>query len=470
VTRRRSLEDRFTRFFAGTLVTLYGFVALGIWGSSREHGRQFAMLTLETEAESLASYIAASGRLDAPELREMEHGPIPIWMRVTQDERVLAESPGSPDPPRRPPRSTEEIRYWRSAPGEPAFLVLRHAVGGPVSGLGDGLTVVAVGDIASVRAIERRLGLGLVALAALIIPLATWIGRWVARRALAPMTGLVSEIRALSDAGHSRQLTVPADTVVEVSLLAESFNDVLARLDANLETTRRFTEDTSHEIRNPLAVLRTGLEVNLRHDRSPAEYRGLLRENLDEIQRLQSILDGLLGLARAEPGRNDLLHRERVDIARAAGEIASRFTAVTAERRSPIELHAPARLDFACDPRLVRLILFNLLDNALKYGPEGRPVVLEVNGAGGNARIAVMTEGAAIAPEQRDRLFERYDRPGPRQRGGVGGLGLSVVRWAAEAHGGEARYSYSAAGNCFEAILRAGGPSPEPPAAPHVAS
>ena len=458
---RRTLEERLSRFFAGTLVVLYGLTAVGVWGASRQNGRQFAMLALKTEAETVAAYVAASGRLDAPELAEVENEPFPIWMRITDGERVLAETPGSPDPPRRRPRTTEEIEYWRPSIGANTLLVLRHSVGGRVSALGDQLTVFAIGDIASVRSLERRLAVGLGGLAVLVIPLATWVGRLISRRALAPITGLVGEIRSLSGAESLRPLTVPAATVSEVAVLADSFNDVLGRLDANLETMRRFTEDASHEIRNPLAVLRAGLEVSLRHERSPAEYRALLAENLDEIQRLQSILDGLLWLARAEPGRNDVLQRERVDLSRTARETSRRFAAVVAERGASIQLRVPEKLEFDCDPRLVRLILFNLLDNALKHGPEGHPVLLEVAPDGPRARIAVTTDGPPIGERQRERLFERYDRPAEGGRGGAGGLGLSVVRWAAEAHAGDSRYFAADGRNVFE--VRLGAPDPTPP-------
>ena len=458
MTRRRSLEDRVARWFAGTLVVLYGLAAIGIWGSSRQNGRQFATLALKTEAEAVASYVAASGHLDAPELAEMEREPFPIWLRVTGTTRVLAETPGSPDPPKGAPESTEDVSYWRPAGGGAPLLVLRHAVGGDVAGQlagpGEKITVHAIGDLAPVRELELRLGAGLFVLAILMIPFSTWVGRRIARRALAPITGLVGEIRNLGGADADRRLSTPAGAVTEVSVLSESFNDVLARLEANLEAMRRFTEDASHEIRNPLAVLRTGLEVVLRQERPGAEYRALLVENLEEIQRLQSILDGLLLLARTERGRRDLLQREPLDLSRVAAETAARFAVVAAERRSPLEIEAPPALSFEGDARLVRLAVFNLIDNALKHGPEGRPIRLELAAEPGGARFAVITEGAPILAETRSRLFERYDRPGKSERGGVGGLGLSVVRWAAEAHGGEARYVAGEGTNRFELTLR----------------
>jgi signal transduction histidine kinase len=336
------------------------------------------------------------------------------------------------------------------------MLLLRHAVGGSASALGDHITVHAIGDLEPVRALENRLGAGLLLLGILMIPFATWLGRGIARRALAPITELVDEIRALSSERmeSTRPLSAPTGAVTEVAVLTEAFNHALGRLDVHLRTMRRFTEDASHEIRNPLSVLRTGLEVALRHERTEAEYRALLVENLEEIQRLQSILDGLLLMARAEPDRLDLLQREPVDLVRAAREAAHRFSVVAHERSSAIEIHAPEPVEIDGDPRLVRLIFFNLLDNALKHGAEGEPIVVEVTADATGARIAVSNAGSPIPEETRRTLFERYDRPSSGDRGGVGGLGLSVVRWAAEAHGGEARYGAAAGGNRFEVELR----------------
>jgi signal transduction histidine kinase len=323
-----------------------------------------------------------------------------------------------------------------------------------VGGVGDRVTVSAIGDISGVRALEARLGAGLALFGLLVIPFATRVGRLLSRRALAPLTGLVGEIRALPSDRADRRLPVPDRAVAEVAELADAFNDVLGRLDASLETMRRFTEDASHEIRNPLAVMRTGLEVLLRKERPLAEYRALSRENLEEIVRLQSILDGLLLLARAEPERERVLQRETVDVARLAREIATRFAIVATERRAPVVVDAAAPAVVDGDARLLQLVLFNLIDNALKHGAEGHPVRVEVAAAAGSVRLAVENQGSPIPVEARSRLFERYDRPGAEVVAGVGGLGLSVVRWAAEAHAGEARYVATETGNRFEVELR----------------
>jgi signal transduction histidine kinase len=247
--------------------------------------------------------------------------------------------------------------------------------------------------------------------------------------------------------------------------LSDAFNGVLRRLDSSLEAMRRFTEDASHEIRNPLAVMRTGLEVLLRKDRPLADYRLMSQENLEEIVRLQSILDGLLLLARAEPERLLLLHFEAVDIARLAREIATRFAIVAAERQISLEVEAPESKLVHGDSRLLQLVLFNLLDNALKHGSPGQPVRLSVEESAEKLLLAVENYGTPVPQAARSRLFERYDRPNSDSGSGVGGLGLSVVRWAARVHGGEARYSATSMGNRFEVELgRTEAALPLPPA------
>ena len=119
---------------------------------------------------------------------------------------------------------------------------------------------------------------------------------------------------------------------------------MLARLERSVATLRRFTADASHEIRNPLSILRTGLEVALRRERSPEEYRRLLAENLEEIDQLHATLDGLLALGRAEPGRRPELTREAVDFGALVQRTAERFATAAAERGATIRLAAATSL------------------------------------------------------------------------------------------------------------------------------
>lgn len=456
MTRAPSLEGRVASWFATTLVVLYGVIAIGIWASSYENGRRYAVLSLKTEAESVAAYVAIRGRINAPELDEVEEEPFPIWIRVISGDDVVASTPGAPVLGPHPPESTQDVLYLRPEHAEEPLLVVRHAVGGRGSRLGPDLFVEAIGEISSIRRDERLLASGLAVLGLVIIPLAAGGGRLLARRSLAPIAHLVRDIRGLSETSADRRLSVPEGAVEEVAVLAEAFNGVLSRLDQSLETMRRFTEDASHEIRNPLTVLRTGIEVTLRRDRGVDEYRTVLLENLQEIDHLQAILEGLLAMARSQGDRGVDLQRERVDLAQLILETRDRMSPVAEDRQTPIRVDLGADLELDGDPRILRLIVFNLLDNALKHGAEGEPVTVAAGREGGSLRLTVSNAGKAIPGEHRDLVFERYYRvEGGGSRRDVGGLGLSVVRWAAESHGGQARLLDETGRTTFEVVLPA---------------
>lgn len=441
-------------WFAATLVVLYGVVAAGLWGTTRQRKRDYAMLTLKTEAEAVATFVAATGSADAPEILEAETEPFPIWIRLVDDRRIVAATPGSPDVPAASPEATDEALYLRPPGAVKPMLVVRHAIGGQGRDLGREIAVEAIGDIASLRVEERRLGLGLGVLGLVIIPLAAGGGRLLAARALAPLGELVRDIGSLEPETPGRRLAVPEGAVEEVAVLAEAFNDVLGRLERTLHTMRRFTADASHEIRNPLAVLRTGLEVTLRRDRDVADYQRVLHENLDEILRLQSILDGLLVLARAEPEAAVSSGFRRVDLAAATRETAHRFGSVLEETGSRIEIDAAETVELQGDPRLLRLAVFNLIDNALKHGPVGQTVGVALRESGDSIELEVTDQGPGVAAEHRPHIFERYYRPADgSDMPNVGGLGLSVVRWVTDVHGGRVQLVESERGARFRVRL-----------------
>jgi len=439
-----TLVSRLTWWFAASLLALYGLPATLIYLYESVQARQYAMLTLKTEAESLASYVAQSGSLDAPELRKPEEAPIPMWLRVTQDGRVLAQTPGTPTlPARNGPEEVVSVSYGRE------YIVVRHQVGGVTPGR----WVEAIGSMEPLQRYQLRLGAGLLLIGFVVIPLAAFGGRALAGRALRPIGGLVAAIRGLDPARMDSRLPVPGKVVEEVAVLSTAFNGLLDRLDENVDRMRRFTADASHEIRNPLSVLRTGLEIGLRRDRSVPEYQELLRENLREIERLHAVVEGLLLLARDGSREGLRIARAPVDLSEVVRATAGSLAASAAEFGVTIEVTAEPGCTVAGDAGLLRLVVFNLLDNALKHSPEGESVSVEVGRSNGDAALRIADRGPGVRPEDRDRLFERFFRGGPASGTGVGGIGLSVVRWVAEAHGGSVRLLDSERGAVFEVVL-----------------
>ncbi|HEX6899875.1 MAG TPA: ATP-binding protein [Thermoanaerobaculia bacterium] len=451
--RSGSLVARLTWWFAISLLALYGVPAVLVYFYASAQARQYAVLTLKTEAEALASYVAETGAFDAPELREMEETPIPTWMRVTRAGRILAMTPGSPPVASLPdPDRAGLVVDVVFLPTKPPYVLVRHQVGGGEKGT----YVEAIGSMQPLLYAQRRLGAGLLLVGLVIIPLAALGGRALAQRALRPIGGLVSAIGGLDPNRLDQRRPLPESGVEEVDVLSRAFNALLDRLDEGVERMRRFTADASHEIRNPLSVLRTGLEIALRRERSPREYQELLRENLQEIDRLHAVVEGILLLTRDTPGNELRLARDPVDLGELAGSTAASLAAYAAEQGVRIETVAESGLVVSGDAGLLRLVVFNLLDNALKHSPPGETVRLETYRNNGAATLVVSDHGPGVRPEDRERLFERFYRGGPAAGTGVGGIGLSVVRWVAEAHGGSTRLLETEKGAAFEVVLPAG--------------
>lgn len=452
-----SLVSRLTWWFAGTLLALYGIAAGLVYRYESIQARQYALLTLKTEAEALAAYIAGTGAFDAPELAQPEEAPIPMWLRVVRDGRVLAQTPGTPSLPASPastPPGEDPVVSVSFHPGAPGYLVVEHQVGGR----GAGTRVEAVGSMDPLLKNQRRLGAGLFLVGLVVIPLAALGGRALARRALRPIEDLVAEIRGLDPTRPEGRLSLREGVVEEVAVLSRSFNLLLGRLEESVERMRRFTADASHEIRNPLGVLRTGLEIALRRDRTAGECQELLRENLEEIERLQAVVEGILLLARDGPGHELRITPAPVDLAALVRATAAFFAPSAGERGVRIDEHVQPGLTVTGDAALLRLAVFNLLDNALKHSPEGETVRVEAAQRNGGVSLLVADRGPGVRPEDRDRVFERFFRGGPASGSGVGGIGLSVVRWVADAHGGSAHLLDSDRGAVFEIVL----PEPRP--------
>ncbi|HKH44494.1 MAG TPA: ATP-binding protein [Thermoanaerobaculia bacterium] len=445
-----TLVARLAWWFAVSLLALYGIPATLVYVYASAQARQYAVLTLKSEAEALAAYVAESGSLDAPELRASEEAPIPMWLRVLRDSTVLAQTPGTPKLPPPPALvgngAVVEVSFLST---QPPYVVVRHEVGGPTPGL----RVEAIGSMEPLQRSKRRLGLGLLLVGFVVIPLAAMGGRALAQRALRPIGDLVEAIQGLDPDRREGRLHLPGSVVEEVAVLSRAFNVLLGQLEESVQRMRRFTADASHEIRNPLSVLRTGLEIALRRERTPSDYQALLRENLQEIDRLHAVVEGILLLARDVPGSELRLASAPVDLGDVVRATTAFFAGSAAESEIRIDAHLEPDLVISGDAGLLRLVVFNLLDNAVKHSPKGEIVRIEARREDGAVILRIADHGPGVRPEDRDRVFERFFRGGPASGTGVGGIGLSVVRWVAEAHGGSARLLDTDKGAAFEVRL-----------------
>lgn len=278
-------------------------------------------------------------------------------------------------------------------------------------------------------------------------------GYVVTRRWLTPLDEMVEEANRITANDLGRRLPVrnPDD---ELGRLAGVFNVTLDRLEASFATLDRFVTDASHELRTPLTTLRSVGEVGLRRSRTVDEYREIIGSMLEEAQRLQVLIHRLLDLASAEGGAAELQRSEvKADVV--ASTCVSELGILAESKRQQLTVDAqPCSL--WTDPVILRQALQNLVDNAIKYSPEGSEIHVAVQEADLEIRISVADEGPGISAEHRVHLTERFYRPDRsrgRDKGGFG-LGLSITKAYMRVLGGRLEYRPGTPrGSVFELIL-----------------
>lgn len=288
----------------------------------------------------------------------------------------------------------------------------------------------------------------------LVLALAAAGGWWLGRAGLRPLTAMAAEARAITARTPDRRLSVP-DAGEELRHLADAFNSVLGRLGSALATQRRFMADASHELRTPVSIVRTAADVTLsRPERDEGEYREALAAIAEQSARLARLVDDMLVLARADAGGYPM-QIARVDL----GSLVRSGIRDLMSRADDKEIRINVAGEDAAvrgDPTLLRRLFENLLSNAIAYTAREGAVDVSVARDNGHVLLRVADTGPGIPSQDQERIFERFVRLDPaRERGGAG-LGLSIARWVAEAHGGELRVESSGpAGTIFRATLPA---------------
>jgi len=262
-------------------------------------------------------------------------------------------------------------------------------------------------------------------------------GYWMSQRALAPVDQITQTARSISVQNLSSRLAVPK-TRDELQRLSQTLNSMLERLEAAFKKITQFTADASHELRTPVALMRTRAELSLRKPRSAEEYRDALTQVHSELVKISSLVEKLMLLARSDYGA-ETLQLATSNLAEIVREACDQGTTLAESKQ--IDFHKdipqePVWID--ADPNALGRLFLILIDNAVKYTPPGGRVDVVVKGEGGSALGEVRDTGIGIAEEDLSHVFERFyraDKARSRESGGVG-LGLSIGRWIAEAHAG----------------------------------
>jgi len=285
------------------------------------------------------------------------------------------------------------------------------------------------------------------------VALGAALGALVARTALSPVTRFTRRTEELAGDGDTSQ-RIHTERTDELGRLARTFNTTLDALERSVEAQRHLVADASHELRTPIASLRANIQT-LEHDqRLPAAERESLRADiLQQLDELTSLVADIVELARgAKPG--ELVDDVRVD--RIVEDVAARAS-VRAQDGVTLDVRTEPTL-VRGDPARIQRAVSNLVDNALKWSPEGAAVEIELAADG----LSVRDHGPGFSESDLPHIFERFYRADSARALPGSGLGLAIVRQAAEAHGGQVQAANAPGGG---ALLRVSfGPSVRAPA------
>jgi len=316
----------------------------------------------------------------------------------------------------------------------------------------------------AVRRELRLLRLSLILVVLCTLALAGFGGWFLARRSLAPVVQMTERARRISAENLDQRLPV-SNAHDELGRLAATFNELLTRLDNAFEQQHRFMADASHELRTPLSVMRTATGVTLEQKtRSDGEYREALSIVDEQARRLTHIVEDMFMLARADIGQR-VLEQSEFYLDELLCETARAAEVLATPKGITIDAGEFPRVNYRGDESLLRQMVLNLLDNAIKHTSPGGVVRIALERRSTTYAIVVSDTGTGIPPEAQSHIFERFyrvdkarSRADGSEVGGGAGLGLSIAKWTAEAHFGGLELLHSDKnGSTFVASLPADG-------------
>jgi two-component system OmpR family sensor kinase len=300
---------------------------------------------------------------------------------------------------------------------------------------------------------EEELNDAIIALAGVgfAVLLAGSILAWrLAGGVLGPVRAVTTTARSITETSLARR--IPELGRDEIAQLAATFNDMLDRLERAFETQRQFLDDAGHELRTPLTIVHGQLEL-LQED--PAERQRTIELVLDEVKRMGRMVDDLILLAQSD--EPDFLQFEPVDVATLTSDLHAKARAL-GDRDWRID--AVGRGIIVADRQRLTQAVVQLAKNAVEHTADGAEIGLGSAVSPGNARFWVRDTGSGVAAEDRERIFQRFERGADRSSEGAG-LGLAIVTAIARAHGGRAELDGAARGATFSITVPTDQPEPE---------
>ncbi len=335
--------------------------------------------------------------------------------------------------------------------GEP-LRIITYPVKRPGSDINSIVQVAT--SLSGVQDTLRKLILILVSIVPLALIIASIGGIFLANKVLKPINEINRITREITSKNLQLRVPLPS-THDELGQLVETINEMIERLEKSFLQIQQFTADASHELKTPLTILKGEAELALRKQRDPEEYREYLRSSLEEINRMTRLVQDLLILSRADTGRLTL-HKEPLNLATLVDACCDQCRFLGEGQEVKVLFDRQEEIWVLGDKYRLKQMLFNLVENAIKYSDRGRKVEVHTRQNGRFVNVLVKDEGVGIDKKDIPYIFDRFyrvDKSRSREAGGTG-LGLSICKWIAEAHGGKITVeSTLGKGSCFTVWL-----------------
>ena len=460
-----SIRFRLTAWYTAILAATLALVGAGVWLGMRQSIHETVDKDLRARMNAVRTRIekelaAAEPGAFREELAELGEAAGGARLRVT-DRRGASvfdstEGRGWPAPPADPSRL--------SAKGHAATIWVRdlplRSLRAPVRVRGDSWTVEVAAPIDEYYEMLDAFGWTACLAAPLLLLLATAGGYWMSGRALAPVDRITRTAQSIGARNLSARLPL-GGSGDELDRLSATLNAMFERLEAAFQRITRFTADASHELRTPVAIVRTTAELALSKPRQSAEYVKALEGVLKESERASSLIEGLMELVRADAGAEGVAS-VALDLSDALREACAEIQVLADAAQLRLATDIPPEFPAHGDAAALRRLFLILLDNAVKYTPPGGEIHVSLSRSEGAAAVEVRDTGVGIAAEDLPHIFERFYRAAQdrsRSTGGAG-LGLSIAKWIAARHGGQiAVESEPGRGAAFRVLLPLGSSS-----------
>jgi len=474
-TRKFPMRLRLTLWYAAVFTLVLGLAAVGAYSFlTRELSANFDESLIET-AQSYRDALARSARqqparaadeVAAEVVDNFRFGDRLLFLYEAERGRVAASKPSLDS-------SGESVQplvaLLESNPSSDGlFSTIEDGSGGKTRALTQPLRLQDRSFVLIVtRSLdqqERYFGQALRSLLVglpLIVLIGCTTGYLLAIRTLSPISHLALQASAIGAENLDDRVEAP-ENGDELARLASVLNHLLERLEGSFRQQKAFMADASHELRTPVSIIRGEAEVVLsREHRSEAEYRASLAIISDESKRLSRIVENLFLIARADSGSYPLASTE-FSLEETLIDSLRNARALVKGQRFETDIDASREYPMRGDEGLIRQLVMNLVDNALKFTPTGKLVRISLKDHGSDYSIRVTDEGSGVPSEARAKIFERFFRVDRKRNdasvAGGAGLGLPISRWIAQAHGGSLELiSSDENGSIFEARLPRGG-------------